>query len=106
MIEIYENWKELNDIEICNNVVADIEVGLVLIEKRSKRKYIIDGKSKNTISIWGTKTSKEGVNCAQWTQLDGKHGAVANFFKSEEVIEDILAWKDAKIRKVAQKYRK
>ena len=39
MIEIYENWKELNDIEICNNVVADIEVGLVLIEKRSKRKF-------------------------------------------------------------------
>ena len=106
MKEIYENWKELNDMGICNKTIAEIEVGLVLIEKRTKKKCIIDNKTKNTISIWGTKTTKEGVNCAQWTQLDGRFGAVANFFKSDEVIEDISAWKNDKIRKVTQKYRK
>jgi len=105
MKEIYENWKELKSLEVCNKVVSEIEVGTVLIQKGSKRKHIIDQKSTNTISIWGTKTSKEGVHCSQWTQLEGREGAVAKFYKSDEVIEDIAAWKDDKMRKVAQKYR-
>lgn len=104
MKEIYENWKELSSSEVRERVVADLEIGTVLIDKEKGTKAIIVNKTHDGICIWMLRKTLKGINCVQWYRLEGRDGAVALYYKTDEVItgknekkrrENILAWQTA-----------
>lgn len=96
MKEIYENWKELKDSKIRENVVESLEVGTVLIEKETGKKALLVNKSLNTLCIWKTRTALKGTECSNWYQVDGREGVVSLFYKTDELV-DVMAWKQAAI---------